>query len=246
MAAVGVLGIPFWLADLVLAGRFDVGVGGGGDKLGGPLSVLGYLGRAAGDFTAGPWSLPCRPGARGGRGVAARHGSAGAAALLVAAVVGTPTAAFLVARLGSSTSPETRHLIFVLPFFATLVAAGLVALARRPARFAAPARSRSRSCSSAARSPGPGSGRRRSSGATRASAPSRATRPRAGSRRRAGRTTCCSATSRSTSTPGGATRPSRGSSSPAPTRPSPRARSAALRSRSGAASGCSTPTTPTT
>ena len=30
------LGIPFWLTDLVLAGRFDVGVGGGGEKLGGP------------------------------------------------------------------------------------------------------------------------------------------------------------------------------------------------------------------
>ena len=28
--AVAVLGIPFWLTDLVLAGRFDAGVGGGG------------------------------------------------------------------------------------------------------------------------------------------------------------------------------------------------------------------------
>ena len=36
-AAVLVLGIPFWLTDLVLAGRFDVGVGGGGEKLGGPV-----------------------------------------------------------------------------------------------------------------------------------------------------------------------------------------------------------------
>ena len=31
-AAVLVLGIPFWLTDLVLAGRFDVGVGGGGAR----------------------------------------------------------------------------------------------------------------------------------------------------------------------------------------------------------------------
>ena len=53
------LGIPFWLADLVLAGRFDVGVGGGGEKLGGPLSVLGYLGHVGRRTSrAGPWSLP--------------------------------------------------------------------------------------------------------------------------------------------------------------------------------------------
>jgi hypothetical protein len=60
-------------------------------------------------------------------------------ALLVAAVVGTPTLAFLLARLGSSASPETRHLIFALPFFATLVAAGLVWAARRSGRLALPA-----------------------------------------------------------------------------------------------------------
>ncbi|MGH3104225.1 MAG: hypothetical protein ACRDN6_09050, partial [Gaiellaceae bacterium] len=57
-AAVGVLGLPFWITDFVLAGRFDVGVGGGGHALGGPLSVLRYLGQVAGDFSAGPWSLP--------------------------------------------------------------------------------------------------------------------------------------------------------------------------------------------
>ena len=52
------------------------------------------------------------------------------AALLTLAVVGTPTLAFLVARLGASTAPETRHLIFTLPFFAMLVASALVAIAR--------------------------------------------------------------------------------------------------------------------
>ena len=135
--AVGVLGIPFWVADLVLAGRFDVGVGGGGDKLGGPLSVLWYLRDVAGDFSAGPWALPVVLAlAAAGCWRVAHERPRGA--LLVAAVVGTPTLAFLLARLGSSAAPETRHLIFVLPFFATLVAAGLVALARRPGRLAAP------------------------------------------------------------------------------------------------------------
>ena len=37
----------------------------------------------------------------------------------------------MLARLGSSTSPESRHLIFALPFFAILVGAGLVEAARR-------------------------------------------------------------------------------------------------------------------
>ena len=52
-AAVLVLGIPFWLTDLVLAGRFDVGVGGGGAKLGGPRCGRPLPVVAAGDATAG-------------------------------------------------------------------------------------------------------------------------------------------------------------------------------------------------
>ena len=46
-----------------------------------------------------------------------------------------PTLAFVAARFGSATSPETRHLIFVLPFAALAVAAGIVRL-RRFAPFA--------------------------------------------------------------------------------------------------------------
>jgi hypothetical protein len=46
-------------------------------------------------------------------------------------VVGVPVAAFLAARFGGSTSPESRHLIFVLPFFAILVAAGILRSTRR-------------------------------------------------------------------------------------------------------------------
>ena len=57
-AAVGVLGTPFWLADLRLANRFDVGVTGSeSGKLGSPLPVLRYLKDVAGDFTAGWWVL---------------------------------------------------------------------------------------------------------------------------------------------------------------------------------------------
>jgi hypothetical protein len=127
--AVAVLGTPFWITDLVLAGRFDVGVGGGGAKLGGPIPVVEYFGDVVADFSAGPVLLPVTLAlvALGARALlrANRRG-----ALLAACAFGTPAAAFLLARLGSSTSPETRHLVFTLPFFVTLLAGGVVAVAR--------------------------------------------------------------------------------------------------------------------
>jgi hypothetical protein len=128
-AAVAVLGTPFWIADLVLAGRFDVGVGGGGEKLGGPVEVVRYLGQVAADFSAGWVVLPVVLFlvALGFRSVwhANRRG-----ALLALVVFAVPVAAFTLARLGSSAAPETRHLIFALPFFSALLAAGLAAVAR--------------------------------------------------------------------------------------------------------------------
>ena len=138
-SAVAVLGIPFWLTDLVLAGRFDVGVGGGGAKLGGPVSVLSYLARTAGDFTAG-WrpALAAVIIAAGAGGVLLwrEHRRT---AVLAACAAGVPALAFVTARLGGGTSPESRHLIFVLPFFALALAAAIVRLAawRRPFAVAA-------------------------------------------------------------------------------------------------------------
>ena len=46
-AVVLVVGVPFWLTDLVLVDRFEVGVGGGGEKLGGPGAVARYFWRSA-------------------------------------------------------------------------------------------------------------------------------------------------------------------------------------------------------
>ena len=126
-AAVLLLGIPFWITDFVLAGRFDVGVGGGGERLGGLDSVLSYLWRAAGDASAG-WAAALV--------VVLLLGAVGLeratreTRLLVLATVAAPVAAFLLARVGGSASPESRHLIFVLPLFAVLVAVGVRALAR--------------------------------------------------------------------------------------------------------------------
>jgi hypothetical protein len=134
--AVLLAGIPFWRTDFVLAGRFDVGVGGGGEKLGGPLPVLRYLWTATGDLSAGyvPALVVVLGLATTGLVVLARERRE--AALLVAAVFATPTFAFLVARLGSQTSPESRHLIFALPFLSTLLAIPLARLSARPQRLA--------------------------------------------------------------------------------------------------------------
>ena len=60
-AAVLVAGTPFWVADLVLSRRFDVGVGGGGAKLGAPGPVARYLRFVAGDFLTSNQLLPRDP-----------------------------------------------------------------------------------------------------------------------------------------------------------------------------------------
>jgi hypothetical protein len=126
--AVLVLGIPFWLTDLVLADRFDVGVGGGGEKLGEPGAVLRYLWRTAGDSSAGWWPVTLAVVLAAALGLEWLRRSG---RTLVLCLVGFALAAFTVAKLGGSASPESRHLIFLLPFVAIAVAATLVRIARR-------------------------------------------------------------------------------------------------------------------
>jgi 4-amino-4-deoxy-L-arabinose transferase-like glycosyltransferase len=130
LLAVAVLGTPFWYSDLILAGRFDVGVGGGGEKLVGPLALLDYLSRVAGDFTAG-FTLAL-VAVLAAAVVGARRLWLGnrSAAVLTGFVVLVPAVSLMLAELGDSTSPESRHLVFALPFFACLVALGLLEGAR--------------------------------------------------------------------------------------------------------------------
>ena len=135
-AAVLVAGIPFWRTDLVLAGRFDVGVGGGGKKLGAPLPVLRYLRMAFGDLSVGYTLGSLVVGALAVWGLVLLRRARPGSALLTLVVFVTPTLAFLGATLGSATSPESRHLVFTLPFLSGLVAYALVRLARRPSGFA--------------------------------------------------------------------------------------------------------------
>ena len=129
IAVVAVAATPFWFADLVLRDRLEIGVGGGGTRLGSPGAVGHYLWWVAGDFSAGPhdW-LPAVLvlAAVGFVLLAARRRSVG---LLTACVIVVPTIALTLARLNWTASPQSRHLIFALPFFSTLLAAALVAAA---------------------------------------------------------------------------------------------------------------------
>jgi hypothetical protein len=130
LGVVAVLCTPFWYSDLVLAGRFEVGVGSGGKKLVGPFAVLEYLGHVGGDFTAGftiALAAVLIVAAIGAFRLWVENRSG---AILTACVLFVPALALTLADLGDSTSPESRHLIFVLPFFACLVALGLIEAAR--------------------------------------------------------------------------------------------------------------------
>ena len=127
------LGIPFWLTDLVLADRFDVGVGSGGEGLGGPEAVARYLWRSAGDATAGWWPITLAVVAAAVAGVVLLRRRRA----LVLCLLGVTVAAFALARLGGSAAPESRHLIFLAPLLAIAVAATLVRLGRRSPAVAA-------------------------------------------------------------------------------------------------------------
>jgi hypothetical protein len=126
-AAVLVAGTPFWLTDRVLARRFDVGVGGGGAQLGGPREIVDFFWLAAGDQTAGWRWLLIAVLVLAAVGALSLRGEAVA---FTGALVAVPAAAFLAAHLHSAAAPQTRHLIFLLPFFPLLVAAGLVRVTR--------------------------------------------------------------------------------------------------------------------
>ncbi len=138
LAAVLVCAIPVWRSTLVLASRFDVAVGTG-TQLGGPLPVLEYLRSALGDFVAGWVAVFAVVCALAALGVVTLARERGMAAVLVGLVFVVPAIGLTLAGAsGSESAPETRHLIFALPFFAVIVAAGILR-AVRPAGARAPA-----------------------------------------------------------------------------------------------------------
>jgi hypothetical protein len=122
-----VLAIPFWKSSIVLADRFDVGVGGGGGgALRTPGEVFHYLWRVAGDSSAGYAGVLILVLLLAAVGLASLSLEHPKSALLATCVVLTPTLFFLAGRFGGNSAPESRHLIFILPFFALVAGVGIV------------------------------------------------------------------------------------------------------------------------
>ncbi len=128
--AVSLLAIPLWRSSVVLASRFDVGVGGGGGKLRTPREVFDYLWRVAGDSSSGYTGVLVVVLLFAGAGLVRLSRDTPKSGLLIACVVATPTLFFLVGKFGGNSAPESRHLIFVVPFLAVATASGILWLAR--------------------------------------------------------------------------------------------------------------------
>jgi hypothetical protein len=128
--AVLLLAVPLWRSSLVLANRFDVGVGGGGGRLRTPREVFAYLWHVAGDASSGFTAILIFVLILAGTGVVQLAREHPPAFLLTACAVVTPTAFFLVGRFGGNSAPESRHLIFLLPFIALATAVGICSAAR--------------------------------------------------------------------------------------------------------------------
>jgi dolichyl-phosphate-mannose-protein mannosyltransferase len=126
-AAVLVLAIPFWRSSIVLADRLDVGVGGGGGgTLRTPGEVLHYLWRVAGDSSAAYTGVLVLVLLLAAFGLLRLARERPRSALLATCVVITPMLFFLAGRFGGNSAPESRHLIFILPFFALTTGVGIV------------------------------------------------------------------------------------------------------------------------
>jgi hypothetical protein len=129
-AAVLVLAIPFWKSSIVLADRFNVGVGGGdGGTLRTPGEVFRYLWRVAGDSSAGYTGVLVPMLLLAAFGLLRLSRERPKSGLLTTCVVLTPTLFFLAGRFGGNSAPESRHLIFVMPFFVLAVGIGIVTAA---------------------------------------------------------------------------------------------------------------------
>ena len=109
--------------------------GGGGGKLRTPREVFAYLWHVAGDASTGYAGVLVIVLVFAVYGLVWQARRRPRSALLTGCVVITPTAFFLLGRFGGNSAPESRHLIFVLPFFALAAASGIVAASRSAGRF---------------------------------------------------------------------------------------------------------------
>ena len=157
--AVGLLSVPFVVANLRLAERYSVGVGDG-ERLASPGRAWSQLTRALGSFAGGHGPLVVvfvLLAAVGLVLVARREPSLG---LLAAIVFVTPPILLAVATTEADPALSPRHLVFLLPVWAALVGVAVGRLGERGVLVSTVALG-------AARRPGGGSARRRRLGPAR-------------------------------------------------------------------------------
>ena len=128
--AVGLLGVPFVVANLRLAERYSVGVGDG-ERLASPGRAWSQLTRALGSFAGGHGPLVVvfvLLAAVGLVLVARREPSLG---LLAAIAFVTPPILLAIATTEADPALSPRHLVFLLPLWAALVGVAVARLGER-------------------------------------------------------------------------------------------------------------------
>jgi hypothetical protein len=136
--AVGLLGVPFVVANLRLAERYSVGVGDG-ERLASPGRAWSQLTRALGSFAGGhgPLVLVFVLLAASGLVLVARREPS--LALLTAVAFVTPPILLAVATTEADPALSPRHLVFLLPLGAALVGVAVARLGKRGAMVSAAA-----------------------------------------------------------------------------------------------------------
>jgi hypothetical protein len=127
--AVGLLLVPFAVADLRLADRFTVGVGGE-ESLAGPGDAWSQLGRALQSFAGGggwTFALFLVLGIAGTVILLRTHTAFAAFGLLTLVA---PPLLFMLLRTGSVMGLSPRHLVFALPLWAAAIGTAVTRLTR--------------------------------------------------------------------------------------------------------------------
>jgi hypothetical protein len=126
--AVGLLLVPFAVADLRLADRFTIGVAG--ESLAGPGDAWAQLGRALQSFAGGggwTFALLLALGVVGTAILLRTHTAFAAFGLLTLLA---PPLLFMLLRTGSVMGLSPRHLVFALPLWAAAIGVAVARLTR--------------------------------------------------------------------------------------------------------------------
>lgn len=128
--AVGLLGVPFVVANLRLAERYSVGIGDG-ERLASPGRAWSQLTRALGSFAGGHGPLVVVFVLLAAVGLVLVARSEPFVGLLAAIVFVTPPILLAIATTEADPALSPRHLVFLLPLWAALVGVAVARLGER-------------------------------------------------------------------------------------------------------------------